>query len=242
VRDIEKLSSREIQSYLQSRIEANVAHSTFQREVAAIAKLEQALNLYSDGHNRGNIYEFRPAITESRLDAKELQRFDGSRAYDRPADLVAAVSNRDHQIAAAIQHEGGARIHEAAQIRPDQLRGYRIDPTTGEQRGVIQIQGKGGKINDKLVSPLTYQALEQAIKQNGLFKVDKDQYRDSLGTAAQATGQQYDIRSTHGLRWNFAQERFNTLQEHGKTYDQALAQVSQELGHERAEITLHYLR
>jgi hypothetical protein len=82
----------------------------------------------------------------------------------------------------------------------------------------------------------------QTIKQNGLFKIDKDAYRDSLKAAAKATGQQYDIRSSHGLRWNFAQERFNTLQEFGKTYDQALAQGSQELGHERAEITLHYLK
>lgn len=242
VKDIEKLTNKEIHSYLQSRIHQGVAHATYQKEAAAVAKLEQALNRYSVEYSRGNIYSFKSAINESRTGSKELQRFDGSRAYDRPAQLVAAVANRDHQIAAAIQHEGGARVHEASLIRVDQLKGYRGDPAIGQQRGIIEIQGKGGKVGDKFVSPQTYQALERAIQGQGEFKVDKDAYRDSLKEAAAATDQQYDGRGSHGLRWNFAQERFNVLQERGSTYEQALAQVSNELGHERAEITLHYLR
>ena len=52
------------------------------------------------------------------------------------------------------------------------------------------------------------------------------------------------IRHNYNLfvRWNFAHERFYNLMENGYTYEQALAQVSKELGHERADITKHYLR
>jgi site-specific recombinase XerC len=239
-KDVEKLTSQHIQSYLQGRVESGVARSTFAKEAAACAKLEQALNRYSEAHNRGNGYDFRAGISEARSGAGDLSRFEGSRAYERPAELVQAVSNRDHQIAAAIQYESNARVHEVAQIRAEQLKGYREDSASG-QRGVIQIQGKGGKITDKLVSPQTYRAVAQAIQERGQYKISEDAYRDSLKAAAAATGQRYDERSTHGLRWNAAQERFSQLQVHGATYAQALAQVSQELGHERSEITLHYL-
>lgn len=243
VKDIERLSPEVVQSYLQGRIEQGVAHATYAKESAACAKLEQALNRYSEAHGRGNSYDFRGALAEARAEARDLARFEGSRAYDRPAALVAAVSNRDHQITASIQYESGSRIHEASLIRADQLQGYRADPITGEQRGVIEYQGKGGKEGEHLVSPATYQAVERIIQERGVFQIDKDSYRDSLAVAASTTGQEYAGNGSHGLRWNYAQERCSALQEHhGLTYDQAMLQVSSEMGHERASITEHYLR
>ena len=63
----------------------------------------------------------------------------------------------------------------------------------------------------------------------------------SLKEAAQTTNQEY--QGSHGLRWNFARERFYKIQLiGGLTYDQALQQVSWEMKHERASITEHYLR
>jgi len=44
------------------------------------------------------------------------------------------------------------------------------------------------------------------------------------------------------LKMNFTQEKFHNLMKKGYTYEQALAQVSKELGHERADITKHYLQ
>ncbi len=46
----------------------------------------------------------------------------------------------------------------------------------------------------------------------------------------------------HGLRHSYAQRRMAQLQQAGKTYEQALSTVSQELGHFRPEITEIYLR
>ena len=61
-----------------------------------------------------------------------------------------------------------------------------------------------------------------------------------LQEAANLTGQKY--HGSHGLRWNFAQERFHDLMEKGYTYRRVLAEVSKELGCERANITKCYLR
>lgn len=240
IKDLEKLTPAAVQGYLESRVEQGVAYSTYQVDAAALAKLEQALNRYSETHDRGNTYDFRSAIAETRAEASSLSRFDSSRAYADPRGVVDAISNRDHQITAAVQLESGSRIHEASLIKPDQLQGYRPDPTTGEQRGVIAYQGKGGKMGEHLVSKDTYQALEQRIQERGEYRIDKDAYRDSIKAAAEATGQDYN--GSHGLRWSYAQERFAQIQEHGGSYEQALAQVSQEMGHERASITEHYLR
>lgn len=243
MKDVERLNGDHVRSYLQSKIEQGVAKATFQQYAAACGKLEQALQSYSDRHDRNNSYDFRPGIQDARIEARQegLRAFEGSRAYADPAALVSAVTNRDHQIAAAIQHEGGPRIDGVGLIRAEQLQGYRIDPISGQEKGHIEIQGKGGKITEHAVSRQTYQRLESAIKAgDGRFRIDKDAYRDALKHAAQATGQEYT--GSHGLRWSFAQERCAEIQERGGSYEQALAQVSQELGHERADITEHYLR
>ena len=66
--------------------------------------------------------------------------------------------------------------------------------------------------------------------------------REALKTAVEATGQEYEGHGAHGLRWCFAAERMDELQGHGMSRDQALAEVSSEMGHNRPEITEHYLR
>lgn len=243
VKDVERLSGEHIRSYLQSKIDQGIAKATFQQYAAATTKLEQALQSYSDKHARGNSYDFRSGIQESRIEARQegLRAFEGSRAYSDPGAIVAAVSKQDHHLAASIQYEGGPRIDGATFIKAEQLQGYRIDPISGQEKGYIEVQGKGGKITEHGVSRETYQRLESAIEAGGgRFQVDKDAYRGSLEKAAEASGQDYT--GSHGLRWNFAQERFQEVQANGGSYEQALAHVSQELGHDRADITLHYLR
>ena len=68
----------------------------------------------------------------------------------------------------------------------------------------------------------------------------KAAYLKHLKSAAEISKQQYN--GSHGLRWDFAQERMKILQKTGLLYEQCLTIVSQEMGHERADITLHYLK
>ncbi len=44
-------------------------------------------------------------------------------------------------------------------------------------------------------------------------------------------------KSSHGLRYSFAQMRLTELFKQGKTFDQAKGQVSLEMGHSRLGIT-----
>jgi len=240
IRNMEELSSEHIRSYLESKIEADVAYSTFQGNAAALEKLESALNMYSDKYDRGNEYSFKSAVSDTRSTASaELARFDGNRAYDDPRALISALTDSNHQLAASVQLESGVRVNEASKITADQLRGIAQDSHTGKSVGQFDFTGKGGKENIGQMAPETYERLVAYIAEHGSFQISADQYREDLKGAAERTDQQYN--ATHGLRWNFAQDRVQELQEHGCGLLEAKGIVSQEMGHNRVEITDHYL-
>ena len=241
IKDLEKLNGDHVQSFLESKIADSVAHSTFMQYAAACEKLETALNGYSDYKHSENHYSFSEKIANIREDAHQmLERFDNSRAYTAPEKIVNSIQNEKHTLAASMQYESGARVHEISLIKPDQINGLREDMITGELKGYIEIEGKGGKENEIALNAETYHRLENHIRDNGEFKIDKDAYRSDLKEAAEKTEQDYN--GSHGLRWSFAQERFQEVQQHGLTYEEALFRVSEELGHERSDITEHYLK
>ncbi len=240
IKNIEKLSGEAVRAFLTSKVDQGVAHATFGQYAAACEKLEVALNRYAEKHGTGLEYAFSKEIQGARDVAVNLERFEGSRAYANPDRLVSAVEKEQHNLAAAIQREGGCRISEANHITQGQLRGLREDRYTGELKGWVSVEGKGGKEREIGISPGTFARLEVAVANGQRFEFNKDIYRADLKEAAAKTGQDYE--GSHGLRWSWAQERHAELQERGMTYDQSLSEVSQEMGHERGDITEHYLR
>jgi len=240
VRDLEKFTGLEVGAFLQEKIDDGVAYATLNKCCAALEKLEVALNCYAKENETGRAYDFSEAIKEAREAGRDLDRFDGTRAYRNPERLVNAVCGETFQLAAAIQQEGGARIREASHITQAQLKGLRADTQTGQIKGWIKVEGKGGKIREIGVKPGTYAKLGKAIENGQRFEFAKNAYRRELKAAAVATGQDY--QGSHGLRWSWAQDRHAELQRNGKTYEQTIGQVSREMGHERADITEHYLR
>lgn len=240
VRDIERTTGEHIFAYLNNRAEAGISRATFAKESAALAKMELALNRYSERLHRGNSYSFRTDIDRAvATHGRELARFTGSRAYSSPEQLINNMTTSEHQLVARIQFESGARISEAGFIRPVQLRGIDADRITGANRGYIGIIGKGGKANTISVSPQTYRLLGRYLDEHRELRIDHQAYRRDMSTAAQQTEQQYN--GTHGLRWNFAVNRMDELQEHGLSYETALSITAHEMGHNRHDITEHYL-
>jgi hypothetical protein len=230
LRDLTRIESLHVESYLNAMIEKGCARATYNQYSAALGKLEVALNKYAEKVGMTRRFELRPGIDATRDEAKSLSKFEGSRAYYRPTELARFVRNPSHQLAARMQLEGGSRINEIGLIRADQLRdGFRI-----------AVKGKGGKNLTPKFSEKTYKELANHIKANGTFRIDKDAYRASLEAAADRTGQGYN--GSHGLRWNYAQGRMQELRSQGTNYYVALATVSNEMGHERPDITEHYLR
>jgi len=230
---------------LEARIADGVRYSTFQKEAAALAKFENALNLFAQKTGSGLTYDFRSSMEAPRKEAAQvLEKFQETRAYTNPVKLIKNISNDNYKLIAQLQHEGGARLYEASLIHEDQLEGLGKDPPTGKEVGLVRLDPadtKGGKRRMISVSPGAYKRLEgHILKHSGEFRIKRaDSYRKALMEAARKSNQEYT--GSHGLRWNFAQERFQELQKSGYTYEQCLAQTSWDMGHERVDITLHYL-
>jgi len=241
VRDMEKLTGEHIRAFLESKIAGGMALATIKQYAAALEKLELGLNGYAQFKGNGREYSFEKEIALIRSEAgKTLNRFEGSRAYADPRSLNVAVRGGVHHLVATIQRESGCRVKEANHIRSSQLRGLREDAKTGQMKGWIEVKGKGGKIRQVGVSPTTYARLRMKVAKGKRLIFKPSNYRYDLKKAAEKTGQTY--QGSHGLRWSWAQERFQELQRHGMTYEQAMFQVSNEMGHERGDITEHYLR
>jgi len=227
IKDITKLDGEHIQAFLESKIEEGVKYSTFQQYAAALEKLETALSKYT-----GQKYSFSENIAEARAEAQAvLERTDAHRAYSDPKNLIENIDKQDFKTIAQAQYEGGFRIHEINHLKAEQFR----------ENNTIKVQGKGGKVREIELTRETYNELKSLVESNnGKYVFDTNQYRQELKQASERTNQEY--QGSHGLRWNFAQERFTELQEKGLSYEQALSEVSQLLGHERPDITEHYLR
>lgn len=237
VKDMTKIETRHVQSYLEKRMVAGIEYGTWNKEAAHLAKFGNALDRY-DGKERG----FRHSIKDLRSLAKDhlprsSKKFGG---FQQPGRVYHNLNDK-YALAAKIQHEGGARLREAALIKESQLRGLQVDPITGQEKGVIHLTDtKGGKPRDIQVTPATYKKIELAIKDSGEIRVDRSAYRAAVSRAAKAAGEQRT--GTHDFRYCFAKARYDEVVSKGYTHEQALQQTSWEMGHERADITTLYLR
>lgn len=230
LRDLTRIEAKHVESYLSEVIEKGCSHATYAQYAAGLGKLENALKLFAEKTGMKRQIDLRTGIDATREDAQELRKFTGTRAYDNPAGITEFVSSPSHQLAAQMQYESGSRVNEIALIRPEQLRDdFRLE-----------VQGKGGKILQPRLNESIYRALENHLAKNGEFRIDKEAYREDLRNAAELTGQGYN--GSHGLRWNYAQRRIAELRQEGVGYYESLGIVSKEMGHERPDITEHYLK
>ena len=248
VKDMEKLTGEHARQFLESKIGEGVAAATFAKYAAACEKLGVALDRYALKNGTGREYKnekngFSAQIGAARKQAKVLEKFDRSRAYENPSGLIANIANNRHQLAAVLQHQGGCRLHEVSQIKESQLRGVYADKLDGgEMKGHFIVDGKGGKERTISVSVLAYNRLVSEIQSSdkNQYKISESSYGKSIQKAAVLSTQ--EGQGTHGLRWSFAQERHQELQQAGLNYEQSLSQISNEMGHERQDITEHYLK
>lgn len=255
LRDLTKMDENHVQGYMLKVIEtggndggmcsrstANVYHS-------ALAKLELALTVHAEQKGLSTSYDFKVSGTKENqkvgtraLASKTLGTTNkASRAHARPADLVKNIPGKHNLLGRALL-ESGARISELSTIRPQSMQGLKVDTHTGKLCGYIAIRVKGGSMNSARVSAQTYKEIEGKIAENGGKAISWSQanFRDHMKQSASKTGQPY--HGPHGLRWNAAQSRMDTLQRHGLSYEAALSVTSQEMGHHRSTITEHYQR
>ncbi len=172
------------------------------------------LNKVSDHFNftKEEIKDLRAEL-KSDLPKAELE----TRAYK---NLEKLELKDKHQAAFELQRDYGLRVNAATHIDLNkQLNG-----------NTLTYREKGGKLSRKELSPNLAQKLrENAVE--GKYEVNKRTYARDLQKKIEESGQKFN--GTHGIRHTYAQRKLET---------NSKAEVSEEMGHSRIEITDTYLR
>jgi hypothetical protein len=244
--------------YLEERlthyVERKKSRQTMETILSAMGKFEYALNHYIGEH----AVDVPPLETEElRLDfyvrgkkvLRKSSRLFSNRAYPDPVRLIGAIHDGTFQLQASLQYEGGLRAEGVGApcnrriknpLTTEGLRGIGVDPATGKPVGIVTSVEKGGKETEHYVSVETYRRLEEYIRMYGSLESDYCTYVEEINRAARETGQYATGRGSHGLKHNFAQERYLECIDHGLTHEQALQQTSLETSHFRLRETLTY--
>jgi hypothetical protein len=224
--------------------------------LAALSKLEYALNYYITVHELSicplDTYEYRKAcVSEGKKLLRKSSRIFSNRAFPDPIRLIEAIHNGTYQLQASLMYEGGLRAEGAGApsnnrlknpLTKEGLRGISTDPVTGKPKGIIASVEKGGKKTEHFISVETYRRVVEYISMHGKLESSYLDYVEAINRAAKETGQYARGRGTHGLKFNFAQERYYECIAHGLSHEKALQQTSLETSHFRLQETLTYTR
>ena len=250
----------DMSAYLDERLryyaEKKRSRQTMETILSALGKFEYAINHYIEIHAleipRLNTEPLRMGFyAKSRKLLRKSSKLFDNRAYPDPVRLIAAISNGIFQLQASLQYEGGLRTEGVGApsnrrlknpLTINGLRGITADPVTSSPAGVVASVEKGGKETEHFVSVSTYRLLEEYLNRHGKLESDYFAYVEAINAAAHKTGQYAPGRGSHGLKHNFAQERYLECINHGMTHEQALQQTSLETSHFRLRETLTYTR
>lgn len=244
--------------YLQERlayyVEKSRSRQTMETLLSSLGKFEFALNRYIEEHaldtakleTEGIRMEFYARCRK--LLPKSSRAFD-NRAYPDPLRLIESIHHPTFQLQASLQYEGGLRAEGVGAPSNSRLRnpltalglrGIATDPVTGTDVGVVASREKGGKVTEHYISVITYRRVQEYIRIHGKLESDYLEYEESIIQAARETGQHAPGRGSHGLKHNFAQERYFECIAHGFTHEEALQRTSLETSHFRLRETLAY--
>ena len=242
IKDFEKIESEHILAYMEYKVEYYPSKQYLEKISASLGKLEIALTKFSKNiskHEREYDFSIRQTILDNARDFKLVANNYHNRTYSNPELLISNLKDSLHQLAASIQLEGGARIEGIALIRYEQIKGRKIDSVTNKEVGILVTKEKGGKVGDVLISLDTYKKLENHLEEFKVFKINRQAYYNDLKQASFLSNE--NPESSHGLRWNFAKRRMFEYGKAGYAYEECLLEVSNEMKHNRASITQHYL-
>ena len=229
INDMTNITAEIAQSYLQSRINENYAHKTFQLEKAALNKFETALNRYSESHNLNKTYDFKLNETFNRQVQKDMSHAD-VRAYNQKnIDKILNIKDKAVNLACRIALNAGLRKSEILNLG--------LKPESLKDNNVINIiGGKGGK--NRTVTVIANKSLIKELKtfltENNLRKFGDAVSGEKINREIKkATG---DSGSVHRLRHNYAINTVKYFEGQGYSHIEAVHLTSLEMGHNRNEI------
>lgn len=211
-------------AFLNSKRES-ITGGSLNTMISTIAKMADNLNaLGINAINRKDITDHRKQLkaTGTNLQSKHINR-----AYRCPNEIVSNMNiNTPYSLSCILQAECGLRAGDCINSKK----------WTINQDNSLHVKGSKGGINynTKPMSEDLADRVREAIKEG--YKIGYNEYleafKENIGNNK--------YHGTHGLRFNFCQERVEELKSEGYTESEALSQTSLEMGHSREEISNWY--
>lgn len=230
-KDLNQIKPEMIANFLTELCDRDYALSTVQGYASGAEKMAVILDAYCPAAQprtetwHAAIEQVRPIIATCEDKAQ------GGRAYDDPRAIIDAMPDERMQLVACMQLDHGLRLGDATKINANNI---------GADNVYVAENSKNGQDIRVQLTPEEVDRIRGLSDERGLIIVKQSDYRTALHKACDETGQTWT--GTHGMRYNYAQNRMETLQGQGYSFERALHIVSEEMGHHRPEITLTYLR
>jgi len=263
-RDFRRLSDDElyycINEYFEKQKEEGLAQNTLEIHISALAKVLPAI--------KPEIKEY--FTPEARACWRDGEAVGDNDRYNNSSKVLENLRKIDETsyVIAKLQLLTGARVGDVKKLMIDE-----------ENKKVFIPRSKGGRDRNVYYDyfPKEFeevkelkQKLDDILQEKKFSEIRENEYYDNLRRACRKSDEIY--RASHAFRYEFAQERHNTisnlpkeeqeeyyvkiLEERGKTdkeIEKALERVreknavdiaiiSEELGHSRLDISMHYLK
>jgi len=214
------INTETMKEFITAKLENGATGGTINTYISTLGKVADNLNqLGVNSVSREEITAYRNELKEAGYTLKPNHT---DRSNDNPQAIVNYMNETTpYGLSADLQYAAGLRADDAINI---------ADKITINEDNTLTIHGSknGLDYTTKELNPELIERVAEAIE-NG-YKVDYQDYRETLKEATEATGQEWN--GTHSLRYDYAQRE----KDNGTT----LAEISETMGHSREEITLHY--
>lgn len=231
-KDLQAITSKEIKAFVQSKVDKGLKERSIATYISQLEKIRYSLDLMPKNEKRGHLDLFtREDLVECKAIAKTAQKSNHkNRAYRDPLKLIDAIQDEKCKIVAEIQCRYGLRISEARKLNEANF----IDENT------IRVRGKGGFEILKTLAEDIIKKIKAVFAKEKKLLVTEKVYCEALKRASKESKQRY--QGSHGLRYNYAQNQYAKLLIQGYNPIEAQRLVSEEMGHHRADITMHYIK
>ncbi len=247
--DVKLITADHVYSWLSRKVEENLEKAANGEKMNQCARtidnIISACNKWAACADRSRGANLVPSMEKAMDQFREKVLSDMPesqsriRAYEKPEAVIRELANGTGKAELNDRAALVAEIQLRTGLRVDNARSFTLLPNNR-----ISIISKGGMPHNsyKIPSDLYARALEF---NGGLGKCELIAYRtylDKLQGACNRLKTDYHQCSSHGLRHNYSQNRYQDLISKGYSETRAKATVSEELFHRRLDIVDVYLK
>ncbi len=233
IKDMEKINNETIEKYVNEKIQKGNLNKSISVPLSHLLKIQHALNkTFYNRTGRENAQLFsKEKIKELRVKAnKTAKKSDKNKikSYSNPNIFLSKIAKRS-VLQIDLMMQTGIRVNDTINIKKNQLLA----------NNEIRFRSKGGKVFIKKIDPNLYYKIKKAVVSNTYNIAYKTFYRDMKKVASENN---IVWSGTHGLRHSWAKKDFSNNLKNGLSNKKSLLKTSQEMAHNRGEITKLYIQ